>query len=130
MLLAAGADMEAADICGETALMRAAGSASHTSALSTLLALGAIGPFDVRGEAAQALAAAQSEKHLDMARALLHAGANVNARDADGRTALNHALHYETADDAGNSAMVRLLREAGGQARRRKKRSVLPRHSA
>jgi ankyrin repeat protein len=60
-----------------------------------------------------ALMSAASRGQTNLMKALLDAGANANARSADGRTALMYAAGW------GNAASVRLLLEAGARENER-----------
>jgi ankyrin repeat protein len=107
-LLAAGANVNAANYGGWTALQAASG-AGHLKVVERLLAAGA----DVNAAAAagyrgrMALQAASEGGHLAIVERLLAAGADVNVADYYGWTAL------QTASGAGNLKVVERLLAAG-----------------
>lgn len=90
LLLAAGADVNALDARGRTALHRMLDRYLMTPALAALLDAGAdIEARDADGLTPLMIAAAQSDPPA--AQELLKRGADVNARDNQGRSALDHA---------------------------------------
>ena len=104
VLLKAGADVDAKNVLGETALHRAA-SNGHTETVEILLKAGA----DVNVEDDKSytpLMGAAAANQTETVRALLKEGADVNARDKDGDTALAY-----TDDDE----LVELLKKAGAK---------------
>ena len=104
-LLEAGADVNATDTRGATAL-RLASLYGHTETVKALVAAGAVvNAKDNSGETA--LMAAITYGHTEIVKALLEAGADVNATNARGATALMFA------SDEGNTEIVKALLEAG-----------------
>ncbi len=102
--LASGADPNSTDKYGTTALMVAA---HKPEIVKLLLDAGAL--VDVKTEplGMTALYIAAQNGWVEAVRLLVNAGANVNAKDMDGRTPLNRALvgKYE--------AVIKMLRAAG-----------------
>ena len=123
-LLAAGADVNAKDKDGSTALMLAAQTDDDiiwgddadairvsrersTDIVRRLLAVQGIKVNAQNEDGDTALLNAAYTGHTDIVRLLLAAGADVNAQNEDGDTALLHAAHYEYTD------IARLLLAAG-----------------
>ncbi|QIG78390.1 ankyrin repeat domain-containing protein [Stakelama tenebrarum] len=119
-LLRAGADIEARDERGYTALILASYN-GHEAATHTLVSAGArLDGGDGEG-GNTALMGVAFKGHVEIARLLIDAGADVNARNADGQTALMTAAMFDRKeivdlllrqgadptieDGAGNSAM-------------------------
>jgi ankyrin repeat protein len=104
-LLAAGADMDAVDEAGRTAV-HAAAAAGQLAGAQQLLAAGAdVHAADEVGSTA--LHAAAAAGHQEVVQLLLTAGADVGAADEKGRTALYLAA------EAGHQKVVQLLLAAG-----------------
>ena len=92
-LLASGADPNATDASGWTALMYAAQSA-HPSVVIALLQAGArAGQRSLAGETAMMAAATGWNHEIDTLRALAAAGGDINSRDSNGATPLILAAH-------------------------------------
>ena len=107
LLLAAGADVNAQNQFGYTALMGAAFH-GHFEVVRLLLAAGAdVNTQDQGGSTALILAAING--HAEVVRLLLAAGANVNLQNQAGRTALMWAAQDGRAD------VVRLLLAVGAE---------------
>jgi len=78
---------------------------------------------DKRGSATPLLLCSSSNGYVEVVRALLEAGADVNKRDSDGRSPLYYALKEETWHSEqhkeqrrqGEAQVAALLREAGAQ---------------
>ncbi len=104
-LLEAGADVNAKNNAGGTALMQAAGSRRDNSTVRVLLDAGA----DVDAKANDGVSALMvaTNGHTDSVRALLDAGADVNAKANHGLTALMGAAAN------GRTDSVRALLDAG-----------------
>ena len=108
-LLAAGADVEAANGRSATALMLAAWN-GHEACVSALLAAGA--EVEAASEdGATALTLAVRTSHTSCVSALVQAGAGVNAVDASGRTALHIAANRRS------ESCMSLLMQAGAELR-------------
>lgn len=108
VLLAKGADVNAKDDGGRTALMTASDN-GHLDVVKALLAKGA----DVNATASNgwtALMAASYNGHVDVVKTLLAKGTDVNAKDNDGATAL------DVATAAGHAEVGALLRQADAKA--------------
>jgi len=103
-LLAAGAEVDARDVMGVTALMHASAE-GHTQSVEALLDAGA----DVDAHANDGLTALMvvARGNTEIVRALLDAGADVNAKAEQGVTPLMVAVAM------GNPEIVRALLEAG-----------------
>lgn len=120
MLLEKGADVNAQSRLGRTPLMAAAGVAGNAVTVKAMLAKGArvdvkdeIAPIPVvpaGGGKGTALIDAARSGDEESIRALLAAGADVNAKDARGGTALSEAVMYSRRD------LVRLLLTSGADA--------------
>ncbi len=105
-LIAAGADVNAANKDGETALMEAS-SFGHTESVQALIAAGAdVNVANKDGETA--LMEASSFEHTESVKLLIAAGADVNVADKDGCTALIAASW-----DDGNAELIKALIAAG-----------------
>ncbi|MBM4043744.1 MAG: ankyrin repeat domain-containing protein [Planctomycetes bacterium] len=103
-LLASGADVNAGDNQGKTALMWAA-ETGQVDLVNALIRAGAnVNARDVFGW--PALSSSAYERRPESVRVLLANGADVNARDKDGKTALQRARSSEVAQ---------ILTDAGGQ---------------
>ena len=90
-LLAAGAELEARDNAGRTALLAVADAGYGRGAVQVLLAAGPrLEARDDSGETA--LIAASRERNSEMVKALLDAGADLEARNESGETALLAAV--------------------------------------
>jgi len=105
-LLEAGANLNARDMSGQTALIAAAGG-GHTEVVQILLEAGTEPVSINRGGAA--LVRASYNGHAETVRILLHAGADVNARDKHGRTA------FFLAQQGGHVQIVDLLIAVGAE---------------
>ncbi len=106
-LLEAGADVNAKNKDGSTALMKAV---RHTDTIRALLAGGS--DVDAKSNYGDtALLEAANIGHTDTVRALLQAGADVNAKDKDGYTALTLAAWK------GHTDVVKLLENSIGKRR-------------
>jgi len=105
-LLPHGADVEARDGTGETALINAA-SRGLTEAVEILLNAGANIEARTKIEEKTALLLAADEGHVNIVRVLIAWRSNVNARDNDGKTALIVAAARGHAD------IVQLLLQHG-----------------
>ncbi|MEZ0261338.1 MAG: ankyrin repeat domain-containing protein [Alphaproteobacteria bacterium] len=108
-LVAAGADIEAKDNGGETALGWACLRVTRSCIAKLLLALGANPDARLKGGATPLLRAAEG-KSCTAAEALVQAGANINAKNDAGSTALHVAASI------GDSGMIRLLVTLGADA--------------
>lgn len=100
LLLKAGADVNAKDWNENTPLMQASALSGSPEVVADLLAAGA-DINDRNKEGKTALASAILMKHADAARTLIKAGAEVNAIDDRGQSALHWLLHtqqYATAE--------------------------------
>lgn len=98
-LIAAGADVNAADALGRTPLMAAAEKPS-TELIKLLLEAGARTSVNAKdNEGRTALMSASQQSNVEAIKTLLEAGAGVNAKDKLGRTALmyGHAYKYRPA---------------------------------
>ena len=114
VLSKAGADVNAKDKDGWTALMAAAAKNPEPGVVSALLEAGA----DIQGKndaGWTALMAAAHNSNPDVTATLLEAGANVHERNRSGRTALMEAR--ENGNPRARKAIVKLLKraEAGEQ---------------
>jgi ankyrin repeat protein len=110
-LLAAGADVDAANSAGETALWRAS-FFGHVAVVEALLRAGGeceqgVGQWGLAPEGFTPLIAAAQEGHVEVVARLLAAGADVDAASATGQTALWAASHH------GRAAVVEALLRAG-----------------
>ncbi|MFN7924253.1 MAG: ankyrin repeat domain-containing protein [Bryobacteraceae bacterium] len=117
VLIAAGADVNAQSKFGRTALMAAAGVAGNASTVKLLLEKGA--KVDVRdnidaipvlptgGGKGTALIDASRSGDVESVRALISAGADVNAATPTGVTALSEAVMFQRAE------IVRVLLDKG-----------------
>ena len=119
-LLDAGADVNARDDGGETALMKAA--SDNVEAVRALLAAGAdVSARSKDGETA--LMKAASGGDAESVRALLSAGADPTLKDKQGSDALWHARHadHRFVSEEQTAEVIRALREGGKKpsARRR-----------
>lgn len=93
-LIAAGADVKAADLRGYTPLMAAAQKPS-ADLIKILLEAGARASVNAKeGEGQTALMLASERANVEAIKTLLAAGAAVNAKDKLGRTALTHGHPY------------------------------------
>lgn len=111
-LIKAGADVNARDYIGETALMHAALN-GNVAIVKALIDAGA----DVNAATSEwtdlatrrwtALMLAAEYSHPDVVEALIQGGADVNARDSNGKTALMYAA------EIGDVAVVKALIQAG-----------------
>ena len=112
LLLSAGADVAAVDGEGEAALIKAA-ERGLADIAALLLDAGADANTKVEGgwlnghTALMAAARCKSEAAVEIVSLLLILGADVNAKDGDGETALSFAKGW------GRKEVVRLLQEAG-----------------
>ena len=104
-LLASGADVNARDANGWTALMLAGYNGNRTI-VQSLLDKGAEVKATTKKNTT-ALICASGAGHGEVVQALLDAKADVNAKDADGKTALKYAT------DKGHTAVVEILKKAG-----------------
>jgi ankyrin repeat protein len=109
LLLKAGANPNTARSTGETPLMTASRTGS-LEAVKALLAHGARADAKEPVEGQTALMWAVSERHADVARALIEAGADVRARAVSGFTPLLFAAR------AGDLDSARMLLDAGADA--------------
>ncbi|MBV9926673.1 MAG: ankyrin repeat domain-containing protein [Acidobacteria bacterium] len=113
LLLAAGADVNAADVRGQTPLMAAAQKPS-ADLIKLMLEAGARRSVNAKnGEGQTALMLASERSDVESIKTLLAAGADLDAKDRQGRTALMyaHAYKYRPASlDA-----VKLLLAAGAR---------------
>ena len=107
-LLAAGADVDALDPGGRTALMQAAVDRTEGIALA-LLEAGAEVDREDRGRRWTALHFAAQSRAIGIAKALLAHGADVNHQEKFGNTPLAHAMMREQ----GNGPMTALLIRSG-----------------
>jgi ankyrin repeat protein len=100
-LLQAGAETNAADHAGKTALMHA----RDTEVVKALLASGA----DANAKDNSGRTALLDAGNIESMKALIAAGADVNARDNEGRTSLMHGLSvYRPSDFKPNPAVIAL----------------------
>ena len=112
ILLKAGADVNARDTFGETALMRIVYDKKYLGMVNLLLKAGADvnargGNGKARGEGGRtALMVAASNSAVEMVDILLKAGADVNVRDKKGKTALSLATDPE---------VIAILKKAGAK---------------
>lgn len=107
-LVANGADVNATDANGRTALMIAA-SAGKTSVVDVLLTRGANPNVTDSKDGRTALIIATEGGHGDVARALLSKGADPNLKDKAGETAMSRAQRL------GHVYIGRLLKQAGAK---------------
>ncbi|MBQ6655941.1 MAG: ankyrin repeat domain-containing protein [Ottowia sp.] len=122
-LLMDGANPNAADKEGKTALMHAVSPWGKIDAVNPLIAAGAeVNAADNNGKTA--LMHAVSDSYIPAVELLIAAGADANARDNDGKTALMHVkiptIIDQTSDQSGASAAlglaemnIKLLLDAG-----------------
>jgi ankyrin repeat protein len=96
-LLANGADADTRTSAGESAL-GAAAAADRTEAATLLIARGARLENRTHVTFETPLTEAAKINHLDMVRLLLDHGANIDAKDVTGRTALDWARENSNAD--------------------------------
>lgn len=114
--LANGANINAKDENGKTALMKAI-SYSSPEVVKLLIDAGAdVNAVDNRGKTALILAATQCS--YPVTKFLIEAGAKVNAKDYKGETAWYKAASY--LDGKGCPKIEKLLEEAGAEAQRMK----------
>ena len=108
-LIAQGADVNAKDLRGMTALMWAA-LGGHTEAVKALLEAGAdVNAKGSFGIGMTALMWAARMGHIDTVQALIAKGADVNAKRKDGKSALMWAAY------SGHADIVQLLKQAGAK---------------
>jgi ankyrin repeat protein len=105
LLLQRGADLK---ISANRSLVRDAASWGRWKVVDLLLSYGAI----VRGHGTELLISVAKSASPSSVRVLLAAGANVNAHNYDGRTAL-HQVCLRTGDDATRCVIARELLDAG-----------------
>jgi hypothetical protein len=106
-LLAEGADVNARDQSGESALLLAVLNCSEGLVRSLLEAGAEVNVIGSEGETPLIRAAARGK--TEVVRLLLAYGADVNAKSEFGRTALSAAKQY------GHLAVIKLLQEAGAR---------------
>jgi ankyrin repeat protein len=104
LLIDRGADVNAADETGETALLFAAGTAFRGDARAI-----AVSGIDYRGQNAEILDAGLRNANRRLVDRLLARGADVNARDKDGTTPLHRAAHI------GDEVLAELLLAHGAE---------------
>ncbi|KAI9853467.1 MAG: hypothetical protein M1824_001230 [Vezdaea acicularis] len=105
LLLASGANIEASNDIGDTALHQAAACGDEDMVQLLLLSGANVAALDPRGSTALHMAAAHG--HEVVVQLLLTSGANVAALDRYGHTALQHAITRR------NKTMVQLLLRSG-----------------
>ncbi len=121
-LLEAGADLQARDADGNNALMLAASAAcwNGDACVRQLLGLGVL-PVEGKNKKGQtALMKAAYSGNKDAARRLLNVGANVNARDNEGKTPLMYTtFRWQYKYTGTNKAMAEYLLGAGAEVNAR-----------
>ena len=110
VLLRAGADVRATDNTGNTCLMLA-GANGHIETVRTLLCMPEVDLDHARDGGSTALHYAVHVTPTDVLQALLDAGADIEAKDAEGRSALL------VASSTGEEKSVKVLVEAGAEVR-------------
>ena len=114
-LLAAGADFNARDVEGRTALLLASMIVfAQDELVKLLLAKGAdVNAVDNQGNTALMLAANAGE--FQIVDSLINGGANVNARNKEGRTALRLARESKSAAEPSRAEILKSLTKAGAK---------------
>ena len=108
VLLRAGADVRVTDDTGNTCLMFAAHH-GHIETVRTLLCMPEVGLDNPGEHGSTALHDAACQGHPDVLQALLDAGADIEAKDAEGRSALL------VASSVGEVKSAKVLVEAGAE---------------
>ncbi len=131
ILVEAGADPDAVDFRGETAIAHMAGELRFTAGKAQVLGyLAKVGAnFNAIASstsgAYNAIQRAVLLDNLPMAKALIEFGANVNASDPNGNTALHFACN-RIPEESPNPAMIQLLLKHGADPRIKNKNSKTP----